>query len=307
MKKATFVLSLIVVLALLVPAAGAQTYGLTKTLSTVTPAVGDTFTVSLTVDTTAATSSGYLLRITDQNPNPDALQIVAATLPDDAMVDGSGNFVWEAALDPTSIPSFTIVYEMQVTAYAPGILDGLASLIYVESGEVIGEANAPFNIALNNGDSASFPAPSGAAGVDVTVVSGGPVVVTVAQTEGAQCTTNSMDGAVLHCYDITVVPADACLTVTFNYDVDTEANGNTAPQVWHWNGAGWDQIVPTVSVAGSVTALVCGFSPFALADVQPTAITLEAFAASGSAPLALLAVAVVALTVLGLALRRRSA
>ncbi len=307
MKKATFVLSLIVVLCLLVPAAGAQTRpgALTKTLSDATPGVGETFTVTLTV-TTDVNSIGETLHIVDVNPNPAALQIVPGSLTAAMSIDGSGNFVWEDVIQPLSVPNFTISYQMQVVAYGGGTLDGPATLTYEPSGLLIDVAHAPFAIAqtIPAGGSASFPTATNAPGVDITTDTA--VSVAVGQTEGTMCTTNLQDGAVLHCYDITVEPAGTCLTVTFNYAAG-EANGNTAPQIWHWNGAGWDQIVPTASAAGSVTAYICDFSPFALADVMPTAITLETFAASGSAPLALLAVAVVALTVLGLALRRRSA
>lgn len=90
------------------------------------------------------------------------------------------------------------------------------------------------------------------------------------------------DVEVQRCYDITPTTASVA-DVTFYYQAD-EANGADRPAGYHWNGVTWEGPLPGATGGGGdalyVTALgVSAYSPFALRNYSPLAVTLEDFAA----------------------------
>ena len=109
-------------------------------------------------------------------------------------------------------------------------------------------------------------------GLDIIV---GPYVnmgTTQVSIQGNQ--TCGSSNTVERCYEIDplyVTPS----TVRFYYRAE-EANGNTAPYVWHWNGASWDNVdtTPTRDNADPEGYWVeadgiVSYSPFALSDEEP--------------------------------------
>jgi len=122
----------------------------------------------------------------------------------------------------------------------------------------------------------------------------------------------TLPATVKRCYEITPTTSRTA-TVRFYYR-SSEANGNTTPNAYHWNGSSWDAL-PDVSRGGSgdamwVQATATSYSPFTLKDNQPTAVTLTSFRASASKailPLAGIAVlgSAAGLSLVGAALLRR--
>lgn len=97
-------------------------------------------------------------------------------------------------------------------------------------------------------------------------------------------TSQTLPASVQRCYDITPTNSRAA-TLTFYYR-SSEANGNVAPLVWHYAGGNTWSTETFVQRGGSGDAQfvqvsgVDSYSPFALKDDQPTAITLKAFSAT---------------------------
>jgi hypothetical protein len=97
-------------------------------------------------------------------------------------------------------------------------------------------------------------------------------------------TSQTLPATVQRCYDITPTNPRAA-TLTFYYR-PSEANGNVAPQVWHYIGGNNWSMETFAQRGGSGDAQfvqvsgVDSYSPFALKDDQPTAITLRAFSAT---------------------------
>lgn len=320
MKKATFVLSLITILALLVPAAGAQST-FTKTVTPFAPALGDTVTVSFQV---AVDSASINNTFTIVDPIPANMQVVEP-LPAGFTTD-SVNVTWTGMVDAASYPSFDVSYQLQVASYVTTEVNSTARLSVEGYGEVDAD-DAPFYIAWTQ--TLPVPASSGvpfpdAGGTNpfVTITTGdsqdlGSVTASYVNTFLPTTTGVQTQTAAIYFQvnPTTVGPFDPAVQLVFS--IPTEALHGVAcadVRVYSNHGTGneWTNLGGTgVEVGGAcqVTVGVSEFSYFVMGTEAnaPTAITLETFASSGSAPLALLAVAVVALTVLGLALRRRSA
>ncbi len=121
--------------------------------------------------------------------------------------------------------------------------------------------------------------------VMTTTANMGATTVTV---YGNQACANATNPTVLRCYDISpTTPAAAVITF---YYLNTESHGQTAPDIWHWNGALWDK--KTVSARGATGAYgwltatgIDSYSDFAAGDGPPgpTAVTLAAFTATPQA------------------------
>jgi hypothetical protein len=119
-------------------------------------------------------------------------------------------------------------------------------------------------------------------GVDIYPTSGdmGSTTVTV---YGNRSCPDSGSSAVERCFEIDP-GTDRTADITFYY-CDPEENGNTVADPWHWNGSSWDAetclgrdrsgVDDNWVQAGGVTA----YSPFGLADNNPTAVRLLSFVA----------------------------
>jgi len=118
-------------------------------------------------------------------------------------------------------------------------------------------------------------------GVEINTT--GNMGATTVTVWGNQACPTALVDTVLRCFDIT--PGTAQIAqVTFYYR-DAEKNGSTAPIPWHWDG-----LVTWEAIAGStrggsgeaywVRGMVSSYSPFALGDYDPTAVTLASFAAA---------------------------
>ena len=104
-------------------------------------------------------------------------------------------------------------------------------------------------------------------GLVITPTAGSLVTTTVTLQGQQPCTT----GTVARCYTInpsSVNPA----TIEFYYSAG-EANGNTAPNAYHWNGAAWEALSSMLGGSGIgsfvVATGITGYSPFALKDSPP--------------------------------------
>src|SRR6185295_4499998 len=76
-------------------------------------------------------------------------------------------------------------------------------------------------------------------GVVITPTAGALLTTTVSIQGHQTCTTFT----VARCY--TIVPASPNpATITFYYSAD-EANGNTAPNAYHWDGTSWEALAST--------------------------------------------------------------
>jgi hypothetical protein len=130
--------------------------------------------------------------------------------------------------------------------------------------------------------------------------------VTVIVRGNQNCSTSG----VLRCYEVTPqTTADA--DIQFFYR-QAEANGNNMPNVYHWvAGSGWTSFASTRGSNGNeafwVRATVNEYSPFALSDYTPTAVTLAWQGSStGKSPAPIwLAVALVSIVIMGIALKQR--
>ncbi len=124
-------------------------------------------------------------------------------------------------------------------------------------------------------------------GLDITPT--GDMGSTAVTIHGGQTcgTSGTLSNGVQRCYDITPGTA-AAATVRFYYRTD-EANGSTAPAVFHYEGGVW-QPEAGISRGGSGEGLwvqatgVDAYSPFALADETPTAVSLTGVTAAAKAP-----------------------
>jgi hypothetical protein len=107
-------------------------------------------------------------------------------------------------------------------------------------------------------------------GVVITPTAGSLLTTTVSLQGNQTCTTLT----VARCYTITPSTLDTA-TVAFYYAA-AEANGNIAPNAYHWNGLSWDALASTPGGSGIGTFVVAtgvaSFSPFALADSAPVGI-----------------------------------
>jgi bacillolysin len=119
-------------------------------------------------------------------------------------------------------------------------------------------------------------------GVDVYPVSGGMGTTTVTVYGNQTCA--GFATAVKRCFEIDPGTLQTA-TLTFYYR-DAEANGQVAPDIWHWSGSAWQQEnLDARDLSGvennwvRVTG-VDAYSPFAPADSAPTAVTLAAFGAA---------------------------
>ena len=144
-------------------------------------------------------------------------------------------------------------------------------------------------------------------GLDITPVGDmGSTVVTI--WGGQTCGTDgTLSDGVQRCYDITPGTSRNA-TVRFYYRA-AEANGNAAPTVFHYAG-GW-QPESGISRGGSGDGLwvqatgVDAYSPFALADETPTAVSLTGAAASPTTPAWWLLLALLPVSMVSLVLYRR--
>jgi hypothetical protein len=102
-------------------------------------------------------------------------------------------------------------------------------------------------------------------------------------------TAGTLGSTVKRCYGITPTTSQTA-TVTFYY-LDSEANSNTAPNVYHWNGSSWVlQTYDAQDTSGDPNWVrasgISSYSPFALSDNEPTggptAVTLSSFVAKPS-------------------------
>ncbi|MBN1661921.1 MAG: choice-of-anchor J domain-containing protein [Anaerolineae bacterium] len=124
-------------------------------------------------------------------------------------------------------------------------------------------------------------------GVDLVPTSGSMGETTVTVYGNQTC--SGFDTAVQRCFEIEP-GTDRMADITFYYR-DAEENGQDASNVYHWNGSAWDlQTLDTRDRSGvennwvRVTG-VGAYSPFALANNAPTAVSLsyfEAVAAAGA-------------------------
>lgn len=117
-------------------------------------------------------------------------------------------------------------------------------------------------------------------GVEITPTSGDMGSVEVVIRGGQTCgTSGNLSAGVQRCYDITPTTSQAA-TIRFYYR-DVEANGNSAPTVYHYSGSGsvWEP-ESGITHGGSGEGLwaqatdIGAYSPFALADAAPTAVRL---------------------------------
>ncbi len=109
-------------------------------------------------------------------------------------------------------------------------------------------------------------------GLDITIGAYANMGTTQVSIQGNQ--TCGSTNTVQRCYEIDpqyVTPS----TVRFYYR-EQEANSNTAPYVWHWNGSSWDNVdlVPLRDTADPEGYWVeadgiSSYSPFALSDEEP--------------------------------------
>ena len=111
---------------------------------------------------------------------------------------------------------------------------------------------------------------------------------TTVSVHGHQNCPNGNGDAVQCCYEIEPTTSQTA-SVTFYY-LDNEANGNTEPNVYHWNDSSWDpQTFDSRDTSGDPNWVcasdISSYSPFALSDNPPTAVTLSYFAAKPSAGL----------------------
>ncbi len=117
-------------------------------------------------------------------------------------------------------------------------------------------------------------------GVDIApAASMGSTLVSRARPPGLRARAASRCSAAI---DITPTTASVS-DITFYYQAD-EANGADRPASYHWNGTVWEgPLTGTASGSGDamyVTAMgVSAYSPFALRNYAPLAVTLEGFAA----------------------------
>lgn len=123
-------------------------------------------------------------------------------------------------------------------------------------------------------------------GVEITPTSGDMESVEVVIRGGQTCgASGNLSDGVQRCYDITPTTAQTA-TVRFYYR-DVEANGNSAPAIYHYSGSGsvWE-MESGITHGGSGEGLwaqatgIDAYSPFALADATPTAVTLLSSAAT---------------------------
>lgn len=109
-------------------------------------------------------------------------------------------------------------------------------------------------------------------GTFITPTAGNLLTTTVSIQGNQSCF--GFGSTVARCYEITpntVNPA----TVRFYYS-SGEANGNTAPNAYHWNGTSWDALPSTRGGSGIAMFVeatnVISYSPFALSDTTPVAL-----------------------------------
>jgi hypothetical protein len=114
----------------------------------------------------------------------------------------------------------------------------------------------------------------------VDILPSGDMGSTTVTIQGNQACPNS-GSTVLRCFEINPEAAQPA-TVTFYYR-DAEENGQDAPHIWHWTGFAWEQeTFNNRDLTGvednwiRVTG-VDGYSPFAAANDNPTAVTLANF------------------------------
>ena len=116
-------------------------------------------------------------------------------------------------------------------------------------------------------------------GVDITTSNN--LHATTVAISGNQFCPAVVDEAVRRCFDISPEVQQAA-SLTFYYRT-AEANNNSMPTAWHWDGIAWSPLPG--SQGGSGDALwvmipsVNAYSPFMLHDAQPLAATLVSFTA----------------------------
>ncbi|MBN1920288.1 MAG: ExeM/NucH family extracellular endonuclease [Anaerolineae bacterium] len=185
------------------------------------------------------------------------------------------------------------------------VFDGAGTFAYAGSGTTfydllvnagtvldIGTGFAVVNTVTNNGGLQESKTVNGASvaflnistdkyyGVNINTADNmGATTVTV---WGNQACAGASGSTILRCFDVTPGTAQTA-EVTFYYR-GAEANGNTAPIPWHWNGVAWETVADSTRGGSGegywVQATVSSYSPFTLGDNQPTAVFLTSFAAA---------------------------
>jgi hypothetical protein len=107
---------------------------------------------------------------------------------------------------------------------------------------------------------------------------------TTVSIRGNQDCTTTPGETVLRCFDISpqIMPTTG-ISITFAF-ADSELSGNdcATTNVYHWNGSGWQLLVPSSRDCSQplnfvTVENVTSFSPFILQDETPTAVTLQSF------------------------------
>ncbi len=138
---------------------------------------------------------------------------------------------------------------------------------------------------------------------------------TVVTIRGHQNCTSVPNETVRRCFDITpeFMPAVG-ITMTFAFD-DSEIPGGMSCEtlsLYHWNGSGWDGIIPTVrdctqSLNVVTVENVTSFSPFVLRSPDsPTAVTLQSFSVERGTNWLVIVPVIVLMAMTGVLLIRRA-
>lgn len=185
-----------------------------------------------------------------------------------------------------------------------GTLDIGTNIISNVSGTMTNNGTLKQTKTVNQNATTSFLNVSGGKyyGVDITLGAVGDMGSTVVSIKGNQTcgTAGSLPNTVKRCYEITPATSRSA-TVKFYYRSD-EANGNTSPNVYHWNSSTstWD-LQTFANRGGSEEGMyveasgISSYSPFALKDNQPTAVTLSSLTVASPLPAALPVLGLVAL------------
>lgn len=113
--------------------------------------------------------------------------------------------------------------------------------------------------------------------------------------QGTQQCTGTVGDTVTRCFDITSdnPPASGAQIAFYFWDTEDPNNDCTHTEAFHWNGVGWDILARDTTTAPWVNGRICGsmlqsirvegvttFSPFALDNTSPTAVTMLEFTGS---------------------------
>lgn len=133
-------------------------------------------------------------------------------------------------------------------------------------------------------------------GADITPTSAafGSTTVDIQGNGTCSVTAGTVTNTIDRCHEITPTTNGQPATVRFYYH-ESEINGQTFDtlQIWHWNGSSWDGPIGSPTYGDStngdadwnwidVTG-ISDFSPFAVGNAAPTAVTLESFTATAQA------------------------